>query len=57
MIQCKYIQKNKIGKVAIAPYTNIYPGNQDLKRLLNAKDLKQDVKEALLKRNIKRYEA
>ena len=28
---------------------NIYPGNQDLKRLLNAKDLKEDVKEALLK--------
>ena len=27
---------------------NIYPGNQDLKRLLNAKDLQNDIKEGLL---------
>lgn len=27
---------------------NIYPGNQDLKRLLKAKDLQSNIKEALL---------
>lgn len=27
---------------------NIYPGNQNLKRMLKAKDLQKDVKEALL---------
>lgn len=27
---------------------NIYPENQDLQRLLEAKDLKNDIKEALL---------
>lgn len=27
---------------------NIYPGNQDLRRVLNAKNLQQDIKEKLL---------